>query len=90
MVEVPKAVMKRYEGKYELAPDFVFSVNVQGENLMVGVTNQPTLQVFPRSNTEWFYKVVDATLTFKMDDKDQCKALELFQNGVRQTAKKIE
>ena len=77
-------------GRYELAPSFVFTVSVQGGKLMVGVTNQPTVQVYARSETEWFYKIVDATLTFKLDDNGKCQALELFQNGARQTAKRIE
>ena len=88
-VNVAPEVMQRYAGRYELAPTFIFTVSVQDKKLMVGVTNQPTFQVFPRSETEWFYKVVDATLTFKMDGDGNCKELELFQNGVRQTAKRI-
>jgi hypothetical protein len=43
-----------------------------------------------RSETEWFYKVVEATLTFKVGDDGQCRELELFQNGVRQTAKRVK
>ncbi len=57
---------------------------------MVGVTNQPTLQVFPKSDTKWFYKVVDAELTFKANEQGVYDTLELFQNGVRQSAKRLE
>ena len=85
-ITVAPAVMKRYVGTYELTKDFVFTVSVKGDKLMVGVTNQPTFQVFPRSETEWFYKVVEATITFKLDDEGNCTSLELFQNGVRQMA----
>jgi CubicO group peptidase (beta-lactamase class C family) len=89
-IQVAPKVMQRYVGRYELAPTFVFSVSIQAGKLMVGVTNQPTVQVYPRSETEWFYKIVDATLTFKMNKAGKCQALELFQNGVRQMAKRIE
>ncbi len=89
IVQVKPEVMKRYEGKYQLAPSFVFTVTVNDNRLMVGLTGQPTLEVFPRSDTEWFYKVVDATLTFKVNKKGECEAVELFQNGVRQTANRI-
>jgi CubicO group peptidase (beta-lactamase class C family) len=89
-IEVKPEVMRRYVGKYQLTPTFVFTVSIDDNKLMVGVTNQPTLQVFPRSETEWFYKVVDASLTFKLDATGRCTALELFQNGIRQTARRLE
>ena len=82
--------MQRYVGKYQLTPDFVFTVSVRGNRLMVGVTNQPTFQVFPRSDTEWFYKVVDATLRFEVDESGKCVAVELDQNGARQRAARVQ
>ena len=93
-VAVPLAKMRRYEGKYELLPGVIFTVTVEGDGpdheLMVGLTGQPTFQVYARSETEWFYRVVDATLTFELDENGKCQALELFQYGVRQRAARIE
>ncbi|MEM9646410.1 MAG: serine hydrolase [Planctomycetota bacterium] len=88
-VQVPVAKMKRLEGRYQLAPSFIFDVKVKGDKLMVVVTNQPTLQVFPKSETVWFYKVVEAEVTFNLDKNGRPRSLVLFQNGVRQTAKRI-
>ena len=51
---------------------------------------ESTFEVYPRSETQWYYKVVKATLTFEVDDKGKCNTVELFQNGVRQKAKRIE
>ncbi len=89
-VPVAKEIMQRYVGKYELVPGFVLTVSVEDEKLMVGATGQPTVQVFARSDSEWFYKVVQATLTFEVDEEGNCQSVELFQNGVRQKAKRIE
>ena len=89
-VQVAPELMKRLEGRYQLAPNFIFTVSVQDDKLMVGVTNQPTLQVYPKSDTEWFYKVVDATLTFKVNEQGVFDTLELFQNGVRQSAQRLD
>jgi hypothetical protein len=87
--DIAPEIMQRYVGKYQLVPGFVLTVSVDGGKLMVGATGQPTSRVFAKSETEWFYKVVDATLTFKIDSAGNCNALELFQNGVRQRAKRI-
>ncbi|MGB7325574.1 MAG: serine hydrolase [Rubripirellula sp.] len=89
-VKVTPEKMQRLVGRYQLAPTFIFDVSVKNGKLMVGVTNQPTHQVFAKSDTEWFYKVVDATLTFDVDNNGKCNSLVLFQNGVRQTAKRIK
>ena len=37
----------RLEGRYQLAPDFIFDIRDRDGHLMVSVTNQPTLEVFP-------------------------------------------
>jgi CubicO group peptidase (beta-lactamase class C family) len=89
-VVVPAEVMERYVGRYAIVPQFVLTVSVNDGKLMVGATGQPTFRVYPRSETEWFYKIVDATLTFKVGEDGKCQELDLFQNGVHQTARRIE
>jgi hypothetical protein len=85
-IVVPDKLMERYVGKFELAPKFEFTVSIDNGKLMVGLTGQPTLQVFAKSETEWFYKVVDAKLRFILDQSGKCNELELHQNGVIQKA----
>ena len=89
-VTVRPEIMNRYVGKYQLLPGLVFTVSVEDDKLMVGLTGQPTFQVFATSETEWFYKVAQATITFKADDAGNWNELVLFQNGVRQRARRIE
>ncbi len=88
IVEVPAEALKKFVGRFQLAPSAVFTVEVKEDKLMIGLTGQPSLQVFPRSETEWFYKEVDATITFNVDKKGKCDSLVLFQNGIKQTAKR--
>lgn len=87
---VSPEIIQRYAGRYELVPGTELTVSVVGDKLMVGIPGQPTLQVFAKSDTEWFYKVVEATITFKVDDQGRCSALDLFQNGVHHVAKRIQ
>ena len=85
-VEVAIDQMRRLEGRYPLLPNFVFQVDVVDNKLMVGVTGQPTHQVYALSPTEWFYKVVDAKLVFDVPDDGPATAVVLHQNGVQQRA----
>jgi len=79
----------RLVGRYKLAANFIFDVKDRDGHLMVGITNQPTQEVFPDSKTHWSYRGVKATLEFKLPNKGSAKSLILHQNGIKQTAKRI-
>ena len=87
-VDVPAKALQKLVGSYELAPGVLFTVKAMDAKLMIGLTGQPSYQVFARSETVWFYKVVDATITFNVDKNGKCDSLVLFQNGIKQTAKR--
>ncbi|PHS02580.1 MAG: hypothetical protein COA78_20705 [Blastopirellula sp.] len=80
----------RLEGKYQLTPNFIFTVHDRDGHLMVEITNQPTQEVFPDSPTRWSYRGVDATLEFKLSKTGPAKSLVLHQNGAKQTAYRIK
>ena len=79
----------RLVGRYQLTPNFIFTVTDQDGHLMVGITNQPTQEVFPDSPTKWSYRGVDATLEFNLTKTGPAKSLILHQNGIKQTARRI-
>ena len=80
---------ERLVGRYQLTPNFIFDVNLKDGRMMVGITNQPTQEVFADSPTRWSYRSVDATLVFHLREKGPAYALTLLQNGAAQQAKRI-
>jgi len=80
---------RRLVGHYQLAPDFIFDVRDRDGRLMVGITNQPTQEVFPNSPSLWSYRGIDATLEFKLTKTGPAKSLVLHQNGIEQTARRL-
>jgi serine-type D-Ala-D-Ala carboxypeptidase/endopeptidase len=88
-LEVPIEILHRYAGRYALSPEFHLTVRVEGDQLLVQATGQPAFRVFPASETEWFYKVVDARLTFQMDGEGGCEALTLHQNGLDMPGRRV-
>ena len=74
-------------GLYELGPDQVFTIRRDGDKLRAQLTGQPSFQVYPESETDFFYKVVDAQLTFVKDKDGKVTELVLHQNGDK-TARK--
>ncbi len=81
---------RRLVGRYQLNPNFIFDVQDRDGRLMVGITNQPTQEVFPDSPTRWSYRGVKATLEFKLAKTGPARSLVLHQNGAEQTAYRIK
>ena len=91
-VEVPvdPKLFDGYVGRYQLAPAAVFTVTRDGDRLYAQLTGQPTFQIFPESARDYFYKVVDAQLTFETDGQNRASALVLHQGGRDLRAPRIE
>lgn len=80
-MKLDPAVLDRYVGRYQLAPQFVLTVTREGDRLFVQATGQPRLEVFPRGERDFFYKVVDAQLTFETGSDGRATRVILHQNG---------
>lgn len=89
-VAVDEKTLERYVGRYELAPEFVLTVTRQGTQLSVQATGQPNFEVYPSSSHEFFYKVVEARLTFHVEGEGKAAAVTLHQHGRSMPAKRIE
>jgi CubicO group peptidase (beta-lactamase class C family) len=79
-----------YVGRYKLAPSFILTVTREGAHLFAQATGQGKAEIFPESEHEYFYKVVDAQITFKTDKQGQATELVLHQNGQDMPAKRLE
>jgi serine-type D-Ala-D-Ala carboxypeptidase/endopeptidase len=86
---VSAKLLDGYIGHYEMAPTFIFSVTREGDQLFVQATGQPRSAVYSKTETEFFYKVIDAQISFQTDPQGQTTGLVLHQGGRDQTAKRI-
>lgn len=82
--------LDRYVGHYELMPTVIFAVTREDNQLYVQLTNQTRAAVYPKNDTEFFYKTVDAQLTFEANSQGPATALVLHQGGRDQRAKRID
>jgi D-alanyl-D-alanine-carboxypeptidase/D-alanyl-D-alanine-endopeptidase len=88
-LSVSANVLDRYVGHYELTPTFILSVTLEGDQLFVQATGQPRSAVYSKTEKEFFYKIVDAQISFHTDEQGQATELVLHQNGRDETAKRI-
>lgn len=88
-VVVDDAVLESYVGQYELAPGFIITISKNGTQMMAKATGQGMATIFPKSQNEFFLKVVDAQLRFNLNDEGQVESVTLFQGGRETTGKRM-
>jgi CubicO group peptidase (beta-lactamase class C family) len=89
-VAVDPKLFDGYVGSYELAPSFILTVTRQGDHLFVQATGQPNVEIFAEGDRDYFYKVVDAQITFVTNAEGRATGLILHQNGRALSAKRME
>jgi hypothetical protein len=82
-------VLSQYAGTYEPMAGTNFLITLEGNQLSVKLTGQPTFPVFPESETMFFLKVVDAQIEFVKDSSGAVTHLVLHQGGRDQKAPRI-
>ncbi len=80
-VTVDQKTLESYTGYYAITPEFGLTITVEDDKLMVQATGQSKYQVFAESDTKFFYKIVDAQITFILNKKGKVIKLILHQNG---------
>jgi CubicO group peptidase (beta-lactamase class C family) len=81
IVKVPAETLEKYVGRYSLAPGIVFDITCEEDRLYAQLTGQERFRVYPESDTEFYYRVVEAQLTFVLGDDGTVARLVLPQNG---------
>jgi CubicO group peptidase (beta-lactamase class C family) len=80
--KVDPKILAHYVGVYRMASGANIVVTLDGGQLLTRLGNQPTVPVFPESETVFFAKVVDAKIEFAARDANGVPGkLILHQNG---------
>jgi D-alanyl-D-alanine-carboxypeptidase/D-alanyl-D-alanine-endopeptidase len=90
VIALDPKVFDGYVGRYQLAPAIVFTITRQDARFLAQLTGQPAAEIFASSEREFFYKVVNAQITFEVDAQGRATALVLHQNGRDQRAARID
>jgi CubicO group peptidase (beta-lactamase class C family) len=88
--KVDPKIYDAYVGRYQIAPKVIATFTREGDRFLTQITNQPRFQAFPESETTFFLKVVDATITFVKDDKGKVTHIVIHQGGRDTKAKRLE
>ncbi|MFC4161634.1 serine hydrolase [Chitinimonas lacunae] len=78
-----------YVGRYQLSPTVIATVSADKGRVKVGLTGQPTFEVYAEAPDRFFYRVVPAKLEFRRDANGRVVALTLVQNGQMMEGKRM-
>jgi hypothetical protein len=68
----------------------VLTISRQDRRFLAQLTGQPAAEIFASTDREFFYKVVNAQITFEVDGQGRATGLVLHQFGRDVRASKIE
>jgi CubicO group peptidase (beta-lactamase class C family) len=80
-IALPAEALDAYVGEYLLAPGFVLAVRREGGELVAQATGQGPAPIFASARDEFFYRVVDAQISFVRDSTGKVVSLVLHQGG---------
>lgn len=88
--QVDPKIFDPYVGEYEMMPGVVLTFSREGDRFWMQATGQGRAELFPESETTFFTKVADITVTFVKDGNGAVTHLILRQSGGDLEAKKIK
>lgn len=91
VVKVTAEVLESYVGRYDYAQaGLILTITREGDRLFAEVTGQPRFEIYPRSESEFFWKVVAARITFLKDADGKVRKAVTEQGGQRLEARRVE
>jgi CubicO group peptidase (beta-lactamase class C family) len=89
-VDVVPDILENYVGTYNLAPGFDIVMTLEDGKLMTQATGQGKFQLFAKSETRFFLKVVPAEVEFVANDNGEYNKMILYQNGQEVVGKRVD
>jgi hypothetical protein len=81
--------LKKYAGRYDYGQGAVLTVTLEGTQLYAQLTGQGKYPIYPSSNDEFNWKIVEASIKFVMDEKGNVTYAVHNQGGQQFEAKKL-
>ena len=89
LVAIDPRVLEEYAGDYELAPGVAIAFRCRDGKLFTQGPGQPEVEIYPRSQTEFFLKVVEGSVQFVHDSTGIVSRIIIRQGGREISANKI-
>ncbi|MEO0459033.1 MAG: serine hydrolase, partial [Cyanobacteria bacterium P01_A01_bin.114] len=89
-VEIDPAIYEKCVGTYQLLPEMQVTMRIEDGQLVGQATGQDSFVLYPSSESDFFAKVVDLTVTFSLANDGTVEGFTLRQLGQDLFAPKID
>jgi protein-L-isoaspartate(D-aspartate) O-methyltransferase len=89
-VHVDFDILANYVGRYQLAPSVVLTVTHRDGGLFAQSPGGPEVPIYPESEKKFFYKAVDAQITFVTTGTGRATSLVLRHDGREVPAQRVD
>jgi hypothetical protein len=90
VVKVDPQRYDAYVGKYDYGQGRVMTITREGDGLFAQLTGQPKLEIFPKAETEFFWKAARAEVAFVKDPAGKVGKAVHRQGGATIDAPRVE
>ena len=80
-IQVAAKTLEKYVGQYQLTPQLALSITLEDGKLLGQISTQPKLELAAESETVFFFKTVNAQVTFVINAQGEVTGLTFRQGG---------
>ena len=81
VAKVDPKIFDAYVGRYDIGNARVFIVTREGDKLMCQVQGNPQVELFPETETQFFWQITRGRLIFVKDEKGEVNEI-VFDQGI--------
>jgi GTP:adenosylcobinamide-phosphate guanylyltransferase len=89
-ISIEDEILESYVGQYQLSPSFIITITKEGKQMKAQATGQSKFEIYPKSQNEFYIKIVEAEVIFNVNENGEVESLTLLQNGQEMKGVKIE
>ncbi len=89
-LDVDKGFFSLYAGRYEYPHQMIMKISVEKDQLFAQLTGQPKFEIYPHSDNEFFWKVVDAKIVFHKNNQGKITHAIHYQGGQKFKAPRLK
>ncbi|HEY4755230.1 MAG TPA: hypothetical protein VIH28_04150, partial [Ignavibacteriaceae bacterium] len=71
-------------------PNFIIIIRVDGDKIFAQATGQAEFEIFPSSETKFYYKVVNAQIEFVANENGDFNKMILYQNNREMPGERVK
>jgi len=89
-IEIERNFLKYLSGSYTFAPNFIINITRRGKQLFAQATDQSKHPIYPESRSKFFYRNINAQISFTFGSNRLAQEITLHQNGANLSGKRIK